>query len=135
MDDMKCPLCGTPHKKKEFVKEKIKELKEFNEKAKTIKKASDIGVSHHAIDRMSTRHAHTYLKYRKNGDEGIATWMRNVGLEMLDSGQISGLQAIVKCYGVKWLFQKSKKSLVYRLMTVTPINRDKDKKKVRLWRD
>lgn len=138
---MKCPLCGSPQKKEKFVKEKIEELKVFNEKTKLIKKATDISVSHHAIDRMSTRHVDVYLKYREGEDHGLVTWMRSVGLEMLKSGQLSALQEQVKCYGIRWLFQKSKKSLTYKLTTVAPINKNKikhsdkiKKRKIKLWK-
>lgn len=132
---MKCPLCGSPQKKEKFIKEKIEELKVFNEKAKLIKKATDVSVGHQAIDKMSTRHVDVYLKCRENDGQGIVTWMRSVGMELLESGQLEALENHVKCYGLKWFFHKSKKSLTYKLKTVAPINIKKDNKKARFWKN
>ena len=127
--NVKCPLCGTTQKKEKFVEEKKKELTHFNEKdkknkekVKILKRATSIQVSHHAIDRMSTRHLDIYLGYRDSDDQGIMSWMRQEGMSILESGQLKELQEQVIHLGCNWIFQKSKKSPTYTLMTVAPKN-------------
>lgn len=40
-------------------------------------------VSHHAIDRASTRVWELYKKYRNNNEEGLASWLKRMGKRYL----------------------------------------------------
>jgi hypothetical protein len=132
MNDSKCPTCGALQKKVSFVEKKKDELKQADkkleksiEKKRELWKPGSVKITHHAIDRVSTRHYDNYLAYRRDEKQGIVSWMRDVTQEMVTNNNLKTVTEHVKSCGMRWVLQRGAKGSNYTLMTVTPKNKKK----------